>query len=240
MLGTCLSMQSQYKKAINYFHRAVSGEPSNNNYRINLTEAYYWVGAFENALKTIRPVVKGDKAPPAALRWAGLLYRATGNNDTAKQILENAILVDKSCSDCYVALGDIYFEEMDYRNASKHLQIVVNTMEYDEVNSVKLAQSYYKLGKIDQARDIYQTITVKSPRNGEALYRLCNIHLKNNNIPEAKAILARNTSNKTGWYYLASGEIAEAEKNLKQAMADFAKALKMIPNVSEVQYAAEE
>ena len=55
-----------------------------------------------------------------------------------------------------------------------------NTMEYDEVNSVKLAQSYYKFGKIDQARDIYQMITVKSPRNGEALYRLCNIHLKNN------------------------------------------------------------
>lgn len=238
MLGTCLSMQSQYKEAINYFYRAVSGEPSNSNYRISLTEAYYWVGSFENALKTIRPVVMVDKAPPAALRWAGLLYRATGKNDTAKQVLENAILADKSCNDCFVALGDIYFEEMDYRNASKHLQTVVNTMEYDEVTSVKLAQSYYKLGKLDQARGIYQTITTKSPRNGEALYRLCNIHLKNNNIPEAKAILARNTSNKTGWYYLASGEIAEAEKNLKQAMADFAKALKMIPNVSEVQYAA--
>jgi len=237
MLGTCLTMQKKYKESVPYYNRAVNGEPSNEEYRLVLADAYYRSKAFSNALKIIRPLVLKDAAKPEALKLAGLLYKAVGKPDTAKQILEGVVVANKSCSECFAALGEIYYDEMNYRDASKHLQTAVNGMEYDEVISVKLAQSYYRQGKNDQARQVYETIFNKNPRNGEAFYRLCSIHLKNKNLVGAKEILARNTSNKHGWYYLAEGEISEAEGNLKAAAVSFGKALKMMPEAPEVQNA---
>ena len=75
----------------------------------------------------------------------------------------------------------------------------------------------------------------KFPQDGESLYRIVHSNLKRNLFGNAKSILAKSRYNKNGWYYLSDGEINEAEDNINGALISFGKALKMIPEVPEVQ-----
>ena len=235
MLGTSLLAQRKYKDAVSSLSKSVKAEPDSISYRIALTEALYRTGDYEQALKVIKPAVMKDKAQAEALRWAGLLYKTNGKADTAKQILQYAILVNKSCSECFVALGDLYFDEADYREASKNYQIAMDQSGYNENAAVRLAQSYHRSGKSDQAMKIFSTILSNNPQNGEALYRMCHSYIQNNQIEMAKSTLSKQSGAKQGWHFLIDAEISEAEGNTNAAMIAYSKALKMMPEVSEVQ-----
>ncbi|MCX7727494.1 MAG: tetratricopeptide repeat protein, partial [Chitinispirillaceae bacterium] len=56
-----------------------------------------------------------------------------------------------------------------------------------------------------------------------------------NMISTAKSTLLRGGYNKNGWYFLADAEISEAEKNINAALISYGKALKLMPEVPEVQ-----
>lgn len=235
MLGSILLTRKAYKAAGVFLSRAVAVERKNEEYRIALTEAFYQQGRYEDAYKVIGPLVRKGDIKPSALRWAGLIYKAMGNPDTAKQILENAIQVEKDCSECYIALGDLYFDEADYRNAASRYQSAFDTKDFSSDAAIKLAHCYMKMGREGQAEHIYEKVLEESPQDGEALYRIVHINLKKGLVGAAKSTLSKNKYNKNGWYYLADGEISEAENNINGALLSFGKALKLIPEVPEVQ-----
>lgn len=235
LLGMIYLKKQDYKSAANFLSRAVFVDPDNELYRVGLAEAYYRQDRYDNALKAISPLVKKDPIRPEALRWAGLIYLKMGSADTARQILEGAIAADKNCSECMMALGDLYFEAGDLRGAIKNYETALSIGGYREEASLKLAQAYMKTGKENQAKQLYETVLSKSPTNGEPLYRLVHLNLSAGQLETVKNILNKNAANKTGWYFLAEAELAEAEKKGNAAMASYAKALKLIPDVSEVQ-----
>jgi tetratricopeptide (TPR) repeat protein len=100
---------------------------------------------------------------------------------------------------------------------------------------MRLAHSYTKSGRADQAQRLYEKVIAQYPNDGEALYRLIHIYLARGMVSSAKAVLQKGGYNKSGWYYLSDGEISEAEKNSNGAMISFGKALRLMPEVPEVQ-----
>lgn len=235
MYGSIVLARKEYKKAGVFLSRAVAIDRENEDYRVALTEAFYQQGRYDDAFKAIKPLIRKGDIRPDALRWAGLIYSAIGKPDTAKQILENAIQVERKCSECYIALGDIHFNEADFRNAIDYYQRAFNLDGFSRDAANKLAHSYMKIGKEDKAEGIYREILAKNPGDGEALYRVVHGKLKNDNISAAKSIIAQHRYNKDGWYYLSTGEISEKEKNIKAALSAFGRALRLIPEVPEVQ-----
>ncbi|MBN1307923.1 MAG: tetratricopeptide repeat protein, partial [Chitinispirillaceae bacterium] len=235
LFGSILLERKEYKSAGAYLSRAVAAERGNEEYRIALTEAFYKQGRYQDAYNVIRPVVRQGTIRPDALRWVGLIYKSLGNPDTAKQILENALRVEKNCSECLIALGDLYFDEGDFTNAIDRYQRAFDLEGYSRNAAMRLANSYMKLGKTDQAKNLYEKVTAESPNDGEALYRLVNIFLRKDMISSARTVLLKGGYNKNGWYFLSDAEISEADNNINGAMISYAKALKLIPEAPEVQ-----
>lgn len=236
LLGACLLMENKAKQATTYFSRAVNSDPQNMQYRLALAEGLYGENKIDKALEIVRPVVLQQRPEPAALRLAGLLFKAMGQSDTAKQILRDAVAANSDCFECVAALGDLYFDEAQYREASKYYQTAINKGGYSQDAAIKLARSYHFMGDFDRSRKIYTEILKNDPDNGEALYRLAHWYIKNNQLDEAKRLVI-GSKTKTGWHFLIDGEISEAEKNMNSAVVAYSKALKMIPEVPEVQAA---
>lgn len=235
MLGSILLERREYKSAGVFLSRAVSIDGQNLDYRVALADAFYKQEMYTDAFKVIGPVVSAEKIRPDALRMIGLLYKAMGNPDTAKQILENALLVEKSCTECYLALGDLYFEEGDFQNAAGRYQRAFDNAGFSKDAALRLAHCYLKMEKPDNARELYERVIAENPGEGEALFRLISIYLSKNMISSARSVLLKNGYNKNGWYYLSQGVLAESERNINAAMTAYANALKLIPEVTEVQ-----
>jgi len=235
MLGSMLLERKVYKSAGAFLSRAVAAESSNLDYRVLLAEAFYKQERYDDAFKVIGPVAGSDKIRPDALRMIGLLYKALGNPDTAKQILENALLVEKNCTECYLALGDLYFDEADFQNAATRYQRAFDNAGYSKEAALRLAHCYMKMDKVDNARELYERVISQNPGEGEALFRLISIYLSKKMTGPARTVLTKNGYNKNGWYYLSEAVVAEAENNINAAMIAYANALKLIPEVTEVQ-----
>jgi tetratricopeptide (TPR) repeat protein len=63
-------------------------------------------------------------------------------------------------------VGDLYFKERNFRGAESRFLDALNYHPEDSVALLKLAQTEDKLGKIDDARDLFQTYLDKFPDNG--------------------------------------------------------------------------
>lgn len=235
ILGTYLNSKKKYSEAASFLNQIVAAKPGQDDYRIALTESQYLLGKYADARRTIRPVAMRDNPKAEVLRWAGLTYRALGYVDTAKQILESAVGSDQSCRECFLALGDIFFDEADFKMAAKYFQSAFDAGEYNQKAAMKLARSYHRLGETESAQRLYEMILSKDAQIGEALYRLTHYLLEDNQLRSAKDILVRNAYKKHGWYYLAEAEISEADKNYSAAMNSYNKALKFLPEAPEVQ-----
>ncbi|MBN1760712.1 MAG: tetratricopeptide repeat protein [Chitinispirillaceae bacterium] len=235
LLGTIMLDRKEYKGAAVFLSRAVAMDRGNDTLRTGLSEAFYHLGRYEDAYKVIRRVVQKGEIQPGALRLVGLIYKAMGNPDTAKQILENAIQIDRNCSECLIALGDLYFDEADYSNAMDRYKRAFDQAGYSRNAAMRLAQSYMRVGKPDQALELYERVIAEDPGDGEAAYRVVNIYLSKDEFSKAMAVRSKGGYNKNGWYFLSDAEIREKENNINAAMLSYAKALKMIPEVPEVQ-----
>ncbi len=234
LLGVTLNAAGKYSEAIPYLSKAFTSDKENRNYRIALSEAQYKTGKAAAALSSIMPVIRSGDGNAVALKIAGLCYYSTGKPDSAKAILQNVIRSDKNCGDCFAALGDIAFSESNFKDASDYFQNSLNINGYNGKFAVKLAQSYNRIGKYEDAKKIFEMVYVKSPQNSEAMYRLATYQLKDNKPVEARKLLTRYTGIKNGWYYLADAEINEAENKDNLAAVSYAKALKLLPDVPEV------
>ncbi len=235
LLGNIMLERKAYKGAAVFLSRAVAMDRKNESLRTGLTEAFYHLGRYNDAYKVIRPIVRKGEIKPQALRLVGLIYKAMGNPDTAKQILENALQVDRNCSECLIALGDLYFDEADFANAMDRYKKAFDQSGYSRNAAMRLAESYNRMGKPDQALDLYEKVLAEEPGVGEALYRLVKIYLAKGDLKTAKTVRSKGGYNKNGWYYLTDAEIREKEDNINAAMLSYAKALRMIPQVTEVQ-----
>ena len=232
-LGAYLMADNKIQEAASHLSQAVRAEQGNDVYATALTEALYKLGRRDEALRVIRGVVSKDKAEPEALRWAGLLYKEAGKKDTAKQILQDAVLANRNCGDCCKALGDINYDEANYSDAAKNYQSAMEILGFNEDMAVKLSQSYIRIGKTDQAAQLYEKIISNNPQNTEILYRLVHYYIANEKIEKAKQVMSKSVKVSSGWYNLANAEVLEAQDNMKYAAGYYLKALSALPSVPE-------
>jgi tetratricopeptide (TPR) repeat protein len=100
---------------------------------------------------------------------------------------------------------------------------------------MRLGQLYVRTGRVDQAQLLYEKVIAKNPTDGEALYRLIKVYIGKKMVSSAKSVLLRGGYSKSGWYFLADAEVSEADHNINAAITAYGNALRMIPEVPEVQ-----
>lgn len=235
LLATYLNSKKKYSEAIPLLNKLIVSRPKQEEYKIALTEALYYQGKYSDALKTIRAIARKANANSQALIWAGLSYRALEFADTAKQLLEAAVMNDKKCGECLMALGDIYFDESDFKQASSYFQSAMDADGFNQKAALKLARSYHRMGDTQSAQRLFEMILSKGAQSGEAIYRLTHYLIEDNQISNAKEIVAKNITNRHGWYYLADAEINIAEGRLDAATNSLIKAKKYLPDAPEIE-----
>ena len=63
-------------------------------------------------------------------------------------------------------VGDLYFKEKNFRGAELRYLDALNYHPEDSATMFKLAQAEDKLGKVDDARDLFETYLDRFPDNG--------------------------------------------------------------------------
>ena len=169
LLATFLNSKKKYNEALSLFYKLIAAQPKHEEYRIGLTESLYYLGKYAEARKTIRSIALKENPSTEALRWAGLTYRALEIPDTARQLLEASIANDNKCGECFIALGDIYFDESDFKLASSYFKSAMDANGFNQKAALKLARSYHRLGDTQSAQRLFQEIIAKGSQNGSNL-----------------------------------------------------------------------
>ena len=78
------------------------------------------LGRSEDALVAFKKVLAGDPNNRSALIAAGYASRATGNNDDARKYFEHLAQTSPSLYIPYLALGDLYTTEHDFKSAQEN------------------------------------------------------------------------------------------------------------------------
>ena len=106
--------------------------------------------------KTKSPTKRvADRLTPVCLDWIFHSCWASGNGDLPS---DADLKFDKN-----FAVGDSYFKERNYRGAESRLREALEYKPHDPETTYKLAVSVDKLGKIDEARELYEAYLKLAP-----------------------------------------------------------------------------
>lgn len=145
----------------------------------------------ERAKKVFKLVEKSDLNPYDIGRYdlvKALIKWKDGNIVEAIDILEKAHTDAKSTT-TYETLGYLFILNKQYDEA---LNLSIDGLDYDNGNLILLdnmAEAYYYLGNLDEARKIYDDLIEKSPKFIEPYYYYALILIEHNQSDEALKIL---------------------------------------------------
>lgn len=233
-MGQMLLAGKNFDQAIKYLSKTVKSD-SDIEKRLFLTEAFYRSSKTAEALSIVKPLLTPDCNDPRVFQWAGFLFKETGNKDSAIQILEKAVKTNSKCGRCFSMLGDLYYENADYSNAINSYLNANEINGFNEVYAMRLGRAYSALGNENLARQMYENILVKYPRNAEVLFRLSHSYFVTGQSEPCRSIAQRLTNKKSGWYNLIMGEILELEKNYDEAINSYIQASLTLSEMHELQ-----
>ncbi len=118
LLGRVLGLREKYPEAIEFFGRAVRAAPSSSPIRLQLAVAHRAAGNREQALATVREVLRSDANYLPAVNLAAQLNLAAGDLAAASQQIELLIKMAPEQSASHVLLGDLRFAQKRFADAA--------------------------------------------------------------------------------------------------------------------------
>jgi len=147
--------EENFKKAIEYYERAIQYDP-------NMAEAYFYLGSAHQAL--YRPGREGEEnlahLNDAIQYFQKSLEINDGSNEKLKAVRANAL----------GALTGIFSEDpkRDYDMAKKYADELVKDDPNNQQNLYAMANLYEKFGKIEEAEAAYKKVTELFPEDPKA------------------------------------------------------------------------
>ncbi len=147
-LATVLQKEKKYDEALKEYEAVLKADPSK-------TECYLFMGDLakdlkdtDKAMKYYNKALEINKKDPAVICRIALIYRAQGNKDKCKDLLEQVLDIDPSNYDALLTQGIISFEASDLGPCLEHLGKALERNPYD-------AAVHYWLGRYYIALDSY-------------------------------------------------------------------------------------
>lgn len=228
--GTLLIDRKDYRKASIEFALALENEPDNPHYLVMDAFTSAMNGETKRAMDNSASALVKSPKDTRILYWSGMVYRFCGKQDLAMQTFEDALKLEPSNAMCLEAIGDIYLEAIQYKNAAKNYFKAWEKGGYNEQRAFKLSNTLLYDGKYIEAKDFYETIINRNPAFSEALYKLTTIYCHLEDFKSARKMLPMFKNDGTPWMQLAQGLIFEIEKNLDAASVAYSIARRISPN----------
>ncbi len=142
-----------------------------NNYTINIRLGYlcYEAGLFTESMSYYEKAISLMPYAIEARFGYVLPAAAVGNWDKVLNQYLEVVKIDPQNTKANYRLGSIYYGRKDFANAYKYLEKVVNLYPFDYDGLVLYAWANFQLGKIKEAKVLFEKVLQLSPRDKSAL-----------------------------------------------------------------------
>ena len=161
--GAIAFNSKDYHKALELYKKACSMKKVDTNIKLRYAYIALYCGKLELCKDILNSVnyssLKDSKLKMSYKQTEGLYLWKSNNLEKAIEIYEK---LHKECEHTiiYEALGYLLILSKDYEKA---LEYNIKALDYDDTNVIidNLAQSYYYLGNLDKAKELYLTLFSK-------------------------------------------------------------------------------
>lgn len=165
-------------RAINTFKEVIRKDPAKKEAYLELANLYQSLKDWQAAYETIERLSKFTKEDYSLmlahfLVEIGKKHQKEGNKKEAESFYKKAIKTNKKCTDAYLHLGDLYFEEKNFKKAFNIWENVIElTPEYSflvysrlekhfsEIKDEKAFNKFIKIIEEKKERDIFSSIFI--------------------------------------------------------------------------------
>ncbi|HPK41465.1 MAG TPA: tetratricopeptide repeat protein, partial [Candidatus Cloacimonadota bacterium] len=202
-LGMINYQNNKYTEAISYFDKTLEFNPDNENCLRFLSETYKKQGNLEKSIEVLSKVANVSHDP---MLWLAIaqMHKDKNNISEATKALDNALVIDSENESVRMFYATIAYDNKDYEAAIPHLEFVTNLYPNSEELGRKLAISYQRTGRLEQAIENYKALIARDATNTRAYLNL-------------------------GAAYRAISYEREADKYNKLALETYKKLEKMMP-----------
>ncbi len=170
-----LAFKKSYTKETNSdFTGAIKdlkGVYSETSYELNLRLGWlhYSAGLFTESMAYYKKAI--DLMPASVEAKFGYVYpaAAVGNWDQVKTQYENILRIDAKNSQAHYRLGLIFYGREEFDKALQHFQVGFNLYPFDYDFNLMMAWTSLKMGKMREAKVLFNKVLLLSPDDESAI-----------------------------------------------------------------------
>jgi tetratricopeptide (TPR) repeat protein len=143
---------------------------SETSYEVNLRLGWlsYSAGLFTESMAYYKKAI--DLMPASVEAKFGFVYpaAAVGNWDQVKTQYENILKIDSKNTQAHYRLGLIYYGREEFDKALQHFQVGFNLYPFDYDFNLMMAWTSLKMGKLREAKVLFNKVLLLSPDDESA------------------------------------------------------------------------
>lgn len=144
---------------------------SETSYELNLRLGWlhYSAGLFTESMAYYKKAI--DLMPASVEAKFGYVYpaAAVGNWDQVKKQYENILRIDAKNSQAHYRLGLIFYGREEFDKALQHFQVGFNLYPFDYDFNLMMAWTSLKMGKMREAKVLFNKVLLLSPDDESAI-----------------------------------------------------------------------
>jgi tetratricopeptide (TPR) repeat protein len=144
---------------------------SETSYEMNLRLGWlhYSAGLFTESMAYYKKAI--DLMPASVEAKFGYVYpaAAVGNWDQVKKQYENILRIDAKNSQAHYRLGLIFYGREEFDKALQHFQVGFNLYPFDYDFNLMMAWTSLKMGKMREAKVLFNKVLLLSPDDESAI-----------------------------------------------------------------------
>ncbi len=180
--------QQAFKLALNEYESLQKSNLDTPTSYFNLGNLYQKQGHTKKAINAYQQSIDLDKTfYPAPQNLASVL-NAIGQNDTATQVLSDAIKHNKEQGELYYSLGLLFAEKNDMKNAMPALAKAAALLPHHSRVQYNYALALQKHGNFEAAENILTQAYQLNPSDPDILYALAILHMQQKHWAKALAV----------------------------------------------------
>lgn len=155
--------------------KALELDPNDQQLQVTLINFYESTGQGQKRIVLMEQ--KAEKEQDAELWFAiGNTYSQNGNNAKAKESFRKALAIDPNYSTAVVRLGFMLYDEENYVEAIPLLEKAFDAAPDNDIIGRRLAISYQKSNRLDQAIARYEGLIKNDPNNVQAYLNVVSLY----------------------------------------------------------------
>jgi tetratricopeptide (TPR) repeat protein len=237
-LGTLYGQQGEWRKAIEFYKRALAGGVDNPLIQLNLGEAYSRVGNYRQAEKSILVYLKEKPKDVDARMRLATVYQKRKKDQQAIKTLKGIIKDNPQSLKAHLALVDIYEKLKMDKEAAATYEAIAALAPDNKVVHYNKGVLYYEMKQYDQATKAFAAVLKLDNKDIDAREYLVDIYRQEKKPRKALAVLEKLMELRPNyWHYYAKAfELYDQLGAYEEMTKTLARAVGKLPEQPELRY----